>query len=61
MPKHDPAKLKKVSISLPFGISTAEWETDTTKRKAAWYLYVELVTRIAVQHLEVDQGLVMIN
>jgi hypothetical protein len=58
MPKHDPAKLKKVSISLPFGIGSAEWEADTTERKAAWSLYVELVTRIAVQSLEVDQGLV---
>jgi hypothetical protein len=45
MPKHDPAKLKKVAISLPFGIGSAS-------------LYVELVTRIAVQSLEFDQGLV---
>ena len=58
MPKQDPAKLKKVSISLPFGIGAAEWEADTTERKAAWSLYVELVTRVAVQSLEVDQGLV---
>jgi hypothetical protein len=58
MPKHDPAKLKKVAISLPFGIGSAEWETDTTELKAAWSLYVELVTRIAVQSLEFDQGLV---
>ncbi|MDD1415027.1 hypothetical protein MEN41_10400 [Dolichospermum sp. ST_con] len=58
MPKQDPAKLKKVSISLPFGIGSAEWEADTTQRKAAWSLYIELVTRIAVQPLEVDQGLV---
>ncbi len=52
-----PAKLKKVSISLPFRIGSAEWEPDSTERKAAWSLYVELVTRIAVQPLEVDQGL----
>ncbi len=37
MPKHDPAKLKKVSISLPFGIGSAEWEADTTERKAAYH------------------------
>ncbi|MEA5605375.1 hypothetical protein [Nostoc sp. UHCC 0252] len=58
MPRFDPAKIKKVSVSLPFGIGSAEWETDSTERKAAWSLYIELVTRIAVQPLEVDQGLV---
>lgn len=58
MPKNDPAVLKEVSISLPFGIGSAKWQTDPTEREAAWSLYVELVTRIAVQHLEVDQGLV---
>jgi len=57
MPKRNPAKLKKVSIHLPFGIGGAEWEADPTERKAAWALYIELVTRIAVQPLESDQGL----
>jgi len=57
MPKFDPAKLKKVSVSLPFGIGSAEWEAEPTERRAAWSLYVELVTRIAVQPLETDQGL----
>jgi hypothetical protein len=57
MPKFDPAVLKKVSVSLPFGIGSAEWEADSTERKAAWSLYVELVTRIAVQPLETDQGI----
>jgi hypothetical protein len=53
----DPAVLKKVSVSLPFGIGSAEWETDKAERKAAWSLYVELVTRVAIQPLETDQGL----
>jgi hypothetical protein len=57
MPKFDGAKLTKVSVSLPFGIGSAEWETDPTERKAAWSLYVELVTRIAVQPLESSEGL----
>ena len=57
MAKQDPAKLKKVSVNLPFGIGGAEWEADVTERKAAWSLYVELVTRITVQSLEADQGL----
>lgn len=56
MPKRDPAILKKVSVSLPFGIGSAEWEVDSTERNAAWSLYVELVTRVAVQSLEIDRG-----
>ena len=31
MPKFDPAKLKKVSVSLPFGIGSAEWEADPNR------------------------------
>jgi hypothetical protein len=58
MGKSDPAKLKKVSVSLPFGMGSAEWEADSTQRRAAWALYVELVTRIAVQELADDAGLV---
>ena len=50
-------KLTKVSLSLPFGIGKAEWSLSDTERTAAWCLYVELVTRIAVQPLELDQGL----
>jgi len=57
MAKQDPAKLKKVSVNLPFGIGGAEWEADETERKAAWSLYIELVTRITVQSLEAGQGL----
>ncbi|NET36840.1 MAG: hypothetical protein F6K19_33240 [Cyanothece sp. SIO1E1] len=57
MAKRDPAKLAKVSISLPFGVGSAQWEADPTERKAAWSLYVELVTRVAVQSLSDDQGL----
>jgi hypothetical protein len=56
MPKQDPARLKKVSVNL-FGIGAAEWEDDPTQRRAAWSLYVELITRIAVQPLEDDCGL----
>lgn len=57
MPKSDGAKLKKVSVSLPFGIGSAEWQADPTERRAAWSLYIELVTRIAVQPLESSEGL----
>ena len=56
MAKSDPAKLKRVSVKLPFGIGGAEWETDPTERSAAWAIYVELVTRIAVEDLEAEKG-----
>lgn len=58
MAQRDPAVLKRVSVSLPFGIGSADWEADPTERNAAWSLYVELVTRIAVQSIEIDQGTV---
>jgi len=58
MAQRDPAVLQKVSVSLPFGIGSAEWQADPTERNAAWSLYIELVTRIAVQELEIDQGTV---
>ncbi len=51
------ATIKKVSLSLPFGIGSAEWEVTRTESKAAWELYIELVTRIAVQPLDTEQGL----
>jgi hypothetical protein len=56
MPKKDRAKLNKVSINLPFGIGGAEWVADPAERRAAWALYVELVTRVAVQPLGKDEG-----
>ncbi len=49
---------KKVSFSLPFGIGSVEWEVDQKQSRAAWSLYVELVTRIAVEPLKADEGLV---
>ncbi|MCY7324193.1 MAG: hypothetical protein LH660_20925 [Phormidesmis sp. CAN_BIN36] len=42
MSKGNPAKLKKVSVSLPFGLGSAEWEADSTQRRAAWALYVAM-------------------
>ena len=57
MVKQAPAFLKEVSVSLPFGIGSAKWQADPTEQNAAWSLYVELVTRIAVQSLGTEQGL----
>jgi hypothetical protein len=55
--KRDPAKLTKVAVNLPFGIGSAEWRADPTERRAAWSLYIELATRIAVEPLAADEGL----
>ncbi len=55
MPKH--TKLKKVSLNLPFGIGRIELEPNDTERKTAWSLLVELVTRVTLQPLETEQGL----
>ena len=56
MSKNGPAILSQVIVSLPFGMNSASWEADPTERNAAWKLYVELVTRVAVQSLEPQEG-----
>ncbi len=58
MAKDPPAILKSVSVNLPFGLGGATWEADPTQQNAAWELYIELVTRIAVQSLDAEQGTV---
>ena len=58
MVKFDSVNLTEVSVSLPWGIGSAKWQPDTTERAAAWQLYIELVTRVAVQPLDADAGLV---
>lgn len=55
MPKKDPAKLASVKIKIPW-VGEAEWKADPKERNAAWSLYVELVTRIAVQALPANEG-----
>jgi hypothetical protein len=58
MPKDAKAKFKRVTINIPFlNIASATWEADETERRAAWSLYVELVTRISVQSLDWGQGI----
>jgi hypothetical protein len=58
MPGNDPDVLKTVTVSLPFSIGSAAWKTDPTERKAAWELYIELVTWVAVHSLREDVGTV---
>ena len=50
----------KINIALPgFGGIEGSWEPDESERNAAWELYVELVTRISVQGLRDDEGLLV--
>ncbi|MDM8555751.1 hypothetical protein QUF75_13545 [Desulfococcaceae bacterium HSG7] len=46
-----------VRIKFPFGSISGTWEVDENQSKAAWELYVELITRISIQKLGPDQGL----
>lgn len=49
------SKITSVQVNLPFVSGT--WEADDDQRRAAWEMYVELVTRISIQPLEADEGL----
>lgn len=48
-----------VELGLPFlGKISGQWVPDRAEREAAWQMYVELATRITVQPLAPDQGLI---
>ena len=51
-------KATKLTVGLPFNLGQLEFEPDETQQRAAWELYVELTTRIAVQPLGPDEGLI---
>ena len=55
--KNKGLKFEEVSFNLPWEIGGIKFKNDPTKQRAAWSLYIELVTRIAVQPLENEQGL----
>jgi hypothetical protein len=44
-------KLRTVSINLPFGLGGVEVGVSEAEARAAWSLYVELATRVAVRPL----------
>jgi hypothetical protein len=55
MPK---LKSVKVSLTLPYiGGIEGTWEPDESERRAAWEMYVELITRISVAELQPEEGL----
>lgn len=58
MSKEAPAKLKKVAVGIDFGIFKLDgtWEADEAQQKAAWEMYVELVTRVAIVDLHPEEG-----
>jgi hypothetical protein len=48
----------KVHLTLPFiGSVEGTWEPDEKEQRAAWELYIELITRISVSELKSDEGL----
>lgn len=47
----------KIKANLGFLGIEGEWEIDEIQQKAAWEIYVELVTRVTVQELKEDEGL----
>jgi hypothetical protein len=52
-------KSVEVNLSLPFGVGGLRgvWQPDQEEQKAAWEMYVELITRIAVVELGPSEGL----
>jgi hypothetical protein len=56
MPKKK-IKATKLSVGLPFDLGHLDFEPDEVQQRAAWELYVELTTRVAVQPLGADEGL----
>lgn len=47
-------RLSKIKITTPF--MEAEWEINRNEKEAAWYLYIELLTRVATQPLQEEEG-----
>jgi hypothetical protein len=50
-------KMDKVEVSL-FGLIKGSWVLDNAQRRAAWEMYVELITRTTVCALDDNDGLV---
>ena len=51
-------KVVKIQLKLPWvGEIAGMWEPDDAEAKAAWELYVELITRVSVVELKPGEGL----
>jgi hypothetical protein len=55
-----PAVLEEVNVELNLGAFKigGVWKADANQQQAAWELYVELITRIAIQELRPDEGMI---
>ena len=51
-------KATKLSVGLPFGLGQLEFEPDEVQQYAAWELYVELTTRVALHPLSPEEGFI---
>ena len=49
-------KAKSITVGLPWGLGSVEFEANEAERRAAWALYVELMTRAAVQPFHPEWG-----
>lgn len=47
----------RVRVNLGFLGIEGQWEVDETQRKAAWEIYVELITRVTVVEIKNNEGL----
>jgi len=50
-------KAKSLKLGLPFGLGEIEFEANEVEQRAAWSLYVELITRVAIQRRRGDSSL----
>lgn len=50
-------RAKTLRVGLPFELGSLEFEANEVEQRAAWSLYVELMTRIAIQPLDEQEGL----
>ncbi len=46
-----------IGVKLPFLNIETNWKVDDQQRNASWEIYVELVTRVTVQELKENEGL----
>lgn len=46
-----------LKLNLPFLQVSGTWEPNTAERTAAWELYIEVITRVAVVPLDANDGL----
>lgn len=48
-----------VEIGLPWGLGKigGRWSPDKAEREAAWEMYVELITRVTVEELDPEEGI----